>query len=138
MAFWSKYFQQAAEIDTLRRDLEFEQRKNAELQSLLEKEEWRVEALTKEVKVSRNSEMRTLRHHADVVSKQAKIPASFVNLAKEDEPKPPPPIDADMEAKIQFAAETARQMDIDDGIEPEDIEEYIATIRQKPEQYIFF
>lgn len=134
MAFWSKYFQQAGQIDFLSRELEFEKRKVGELQSLLEREEFRVTALEKEVTRARNSEMRTLRHHADTVGK----PAKFALIAKEDEPKPPPPIDADMEAKILFAAETARQMDIDDGIEPEDIEAYIATIRQKPEQYIFF
>lgn len=134
MAFWSKYFQQAGQIDFLSRELEFEKRKVGELQSLLEREEFRVTALEKEVTRARNSEMRTLRHHADTVGK----PAKFTLIAKEDEPKPPPPIDADLEAKILFAAETARQMDIDDGIEPEDIEAYIATIRQKPEQYIFF
>lgn len=137
MRLWSKYFNQAQQIDTLLRDLEFEKRKNSELQSLLEREEWRVKELEKEVKTSRNSEMRTLRHHADVLSKQAKTPASFVNLAKEDEPKPPPPIDADLEAKIEWAAEMAMQMDKDEGITPMSLDEYKRIVRRDPEKYIF-
>lgn len=137
MRFWSKYFQQAGQIETLSRDLEFEKRKNIELQSMLERDEWRIEALEKEVTRSRNSEMRTLRHHADVLSKQAKTPASFVNLAKEDEPKPPPPIDADMEAKIEWAAEVQLQMDKDMGIEPMSLDEYKRIVRREPEKYIF-
>jgi hypothetical protein len=138
MGFWSKHFQQAAQIDTLRRDLEFEQRKNGELQSLVEREEWRVKELEKEVTRSRNSEMRTLRHHADVISKNVKTQSAFTLLAKEDEPRVPPPIDADLEAKIQFAAETALQMDIDEGITPLPLEHYVAIVRKSPEQYIFY
>lgn len=137
MGFWSKYFNQAAQIDTLSRDLEFEQRKVSELQSLLEREEFRVEALEKEVTRARKSEMTTLKHHADVVSKTAKVQSAFVNLAKEEEPKPPPPVDADLEAKIDWAANLARQMDIDDGVEPMDLDSYKAIVRKDPTKYIF-
>lgn len=137
MAFWSKYFNQAAQIQTLRRDLEFEQRKNGELVSLLEREEWKNKELEKEVTRSRNSEMRTLRHHADVVSKQAKTQSSFSVIAKEDVLEKPPVVDAEMEKKIQWAVETAMQMDIDEGIEPLPYEQYEANVRRNPDKYIF-
>lgn len=138
MGFWSKHFQQAGQIDTLSRELEFEKRKVSELQSLLEREEWRVTALEKEVTKARNSEIRTLRHHADVISKNVKTQSSFAIIAKEDEPQPPPPLDEAMEQKIRYAAEMMNQMDIDDNVIPKEIEEYEAIIRQKPEQYIFY
>ena len=137
MAFWSNYFNQAGEIVRPSRDLEFEQRKNGELVSLLEREEWKNKELTKEVTRSRNSEMRTLRHHADVVSKQAKTQSSFSIIAKEDEPKLPPPKDPDLEEKIRWAAEQSRQIDIDEGTDPLPLEEYERMVRDNPDRHIF-
>ena len=136
MAFFHNLFNQADKISTLVRDLEFEKRKVCELESLLEREEFRATALEKEVIKARNSEIRTLRHHADVMSKQTK--ASFIQLAKADEPPKPPEVDSALEEKIMWAAQTALNMDKDEGIEPMSLEEYVAIVRQNPEQYIFY
>jgi len=138
MGFWSKYFQQADKISALVRDLEFEQRRNGELVSLLKREEWRSQELEKALVKARNSEIRTLRHHADVISKNAKTQSAFTLIAKEDEPPTPPPVDAALEEKIRWAAETARQMDVDEGVTPMSLEQYEGIVRQNPEQYIFY
>jgi hypothetical protein len=80
--------------------------------------------------------MRTLRHHADVIAKSTK--SSFTLLAKADEPVKPPEVDSALEEKILWAAQTALQMDKDEGIDPLPLEQYIDIVRQNPEQYIFY
>jgi len=138
MDFVHNFFNQAGKINTLSRDLEFEKRKNSELQSLLEREDFRVRALEKEIVKARNSEIRTLRHHADVMSKQTHT-SSFVQLARaEHDAKKPPEVDTVLEEKILWAAKTALQIDKDEGIEPLPLEQYIDIVRQNPEQYIFY
>lgn len=137
MAFWSKYFQQAERIKQLLRDLDFEQRRNGELVDLLKREEFKNTALEKEVTKSRNSELRTLRHHADVMSKYSKTQSSFALIAKEDEPEKPPEINADFEEKVQWAIDRSIEIDIDEGREPWSRERYEAVIRKNPESHIF-
>lgn len=136
MAFWSKWVNQAGQIDSLSRDLDFEQRRCKELESLLEREEFRNKALEKEVLKARNSEIRTLRHHADVISKTVKASSTFTTI--NEPPPPPPPPDATMLEKTRWAAEQMRQIDIDDGITPFDVEYYESLIKENPEQYLTF
>ena len=136
MAFWSKHFQQAAQIDKLCRDLEFEQRASGELEKLLTRAETDLAELKLEVKAARRSEIKTLRHHADIVGKGVKVPSSFVAINEEPEPDKPQEIDFETQERIRVAAELNRQMDIDDELEPRPIEYYIETIQQDPDKWL--
>lgn len=143
MSFFRNLFNQAAKIDQLSRNIAIEQRKVDELEYLLNRSdslykllEKRCETLETEVEKARKSEMRTLRHHADIIGKSVKVQSSFKAINEEAIEQPKPEIDPAMEDKIMWAAEQMRAEDIRNNIRPSTVESYAEVIRENPSEYI--
>jgi len=141
MAFWSKHFQQVAQIESLRRDLEFERRASGELEKLLDRAETDLAELKLEVKAARRSEIKTLRHHADIVGKGVKVPSSFVAINEEPEPETPREFNIVELEQIEAAAYANLQMDTEDNakglpVQPQPLDYYIEMIKTDPEKYL--
>lgn len=138
-----RFFDQARKIAALEQQVKFEQDKAAELDRLLEREEARLAkaeeknvALDSLLQQARRSEMRTLRHHADMMSKLAKNQSSFVRTAEAKEVEPddtPKPV---VDDRVKWAAEQMMQFDEEHGITPDTLESYIAIIQADPDKYL--
>jgi hypothetical protein len=126
-----KWFNQASQIDTLTRDLDFERRKNGELENLLEREETRNGLLEKAITQARNSEIRTLRQAADVGLRQLKLTPVFVKDAEPKEAETLFEYDDEMERRITEAAKLQRDIDP----EPQSLEFYEEAVRKDPDRY---
>lgn len=136
MGFFSKWFNQAAQLDTLGRDLDFEQRKSSELEKLLIREEDKNALLEKEIKRVNTAKDKIVLRYADQVSKQVGLPQHFVSDVIEKPVKDKPEIDLAKEAQITWLAEENRQADIDRGIEPQPIEWYEDILRENFDKYV--
>lgn len=125
-----KWFNQAAEIDTLRRQLRFAQQENEQVQNLLDREESRNKLLESDLKSERKAHNLALRRVADLVCRQEKLPQPF---AKDIETVPEIELPDEEEDKYTWAATEMRNADLASGINLP-LEQYIERIKANPNQ----
>lgn len=114
-------------------DLDFQDRRIVILESDLARANLELGLAKKAIDTARNSENKTLRRHADMMSQKAGLTPTFV---KDAEPKKGLAPDPDGEERIHSIATIQRQADIDDGLEPEPIEFYVGKLRDNPDPFI--
>lgn len=123
-----KWWNQAATIDRLTREVEFAVRQKDEIEGLLNREESRSALLEKALITERQAKDKVLLRYADQVSKQVGLPQHFVDDAKpkvEDKP------DAELESRVRDAAIVQREQDINSGLDPYPVEWYENQIRSQ-------
>jgi len=130
---FKKWFNQASQIDTLNRDLEFERKAKEQIEGLLEREETRNELLESAVKSERAKKDKVLLRHADMMSQKSGLTPAFVKDA-ESKKEPDNLIEYDDEMERRITAAAKLQQDIDP--EPQSLEFYEESIRQDPERYL--
>lgn len=133
MAYFLNLFRKASELGRLDNE-------NARLVAALQKTEWKVTELEKEVRSERNKKDKILLRYADQVSRQNKLPEHFVSDAK---PPEPPPIEVPSmleDERYRHTAQKLREADLelvsgDEGrVEP--FEVYYEAVKKDPE-YVF-
>ncbi len=126
---FQKWFNQAARIDALDRELDFARRQKDEIEKLLVRSETRERLLETSLTAEQKAHNLALRRYADQVSKQVGLPQHFVADAK---PKPEEMPDPDVEARIMLYAQKQMEADIDQsGEAPWTLEQYAAEIRKQ-------
>jgi len=125
-----KWFNQAARIDTLEREVDFAHRKTTEIERMLDKSEARCDLLEKALTAEQKEHNKALRRYADQISKQVGLPQKFVEDVK---PKPEEMPDPDLEARIMNMAQMQMDAEADAnfGVAPWTLDQYANEIRKQ-------
>lgn len=125
-----KWFNQAARIDFLEREVDFVSRQKVEIERMLDKAEVERDLYRVALTAEQKEHNKVLRRYADQISKQVGLPQKFVEDIK---PKPQEMPDPDVEARIMNMAKMQMDAEADAnfGEAPWTLEQYAAEIRKQ-------
>lgn len=129
--FLSKWFNQASEIETLRRQLSS---KEADLAT----ERWRVEQLEKQILAERKGKDKFVLDYANACSKMIGLKPMFSEVHEKQEAHQSTDTYSEQEnQQFEWMAKEMRDADIANDIDVPDLQTYVNLIKSNPTQYKF-
>jgi len=129
--FLSKWFNQASEIETLRRQL-------SSKESDLATERWRVEQLEKQILAERKGKDKFVLDYANACSKMIGLKPMFSEVHEKKEAHQSTDTYSEQEnQQFEWMAKEMRDADIANDIDVPDLQTYVNLIKSNPTQYKF-